>query len=429
LLLIINIFKVLVGNVFNKIYPFVVLNLLAITVGPEAVGGYAIFISISGVAAIFVNGGVGPVLVRYLAAPITSGGIGKKAVIDYSVCLSIVSYLLFSFFTYLFLSKFSKIEIPDVSSELFSFLLIVYLAGQLSVSLAKNILLGMRRYTALMQCELLFTLINFGGLIVALACDWLYGLYGYLYLLTIFSVVNGVFSAALVVHARVGSSDGSDSGLSAVEKRRLLGFGIPSLVNAIMFTPVLLIGKFALEHYHGLAALGEFELTFQWATIVLIVTGVVSSMALPELTAHLADYFKLKATYYKLLVINFVISFFLGFFLIILLKVGRNLGVEGYAFLHQIDDVVLFLVLITAVLISVWSVQTKIFAAYERQLLVVRLNILWALACTLFVMIFVPTYGVVGLAFAVSISWLFLVGVFFVFVNRFIRASDEVSSI
>lgn len=59
-----NILKVLFGNVFSKLYPFLVLNLIGIYISTSAVGVYAFYITITTVSIAFITGGIVPILVR-----------------------------------------------------------------------------------------------------------------------------------------------------------------------------------------------------------------------------------------------------------------------------------------------------------------------------------------------------------------------------
>tara|TARA_Y100000296_G_scaffold86617_1_gene127005 strand:+ start:713 stop:1999 length:1287 start_codon:yes stop_codon:yes gene_type:complete len=428
-MLILNVIKVLLGNVFNKLYPFLILNLLAVTVGVEAAGGYAIFVSVSSVAIIFINGGVGPILVRYLAVPAGFDNIGKKSVLKFSYCVSILIILFLSVGIYLFGSDFFSIEISGVDDETFVFLIVSFLIGQAIVSLAKSSLLGLREYNALMLYELVLTIVNLGGLVVAYFSVGLESLKVYLYLSTLLSVINGLMSLFWIVRINKSVAGQNGVGLSLVNIKRLLGFGIPSLANALMFTPVLLMGKLILEHNYGLTAVGKFELAFQWATIVLIVTGVVSSLALPELTVLLSDYSKLKKVYRQYVIVNVVISISLSVLLFVLFYFNRTGFFEFYAVANEIEYEVLFLALVMALFISVWSIQTKVFAVYEKQLWVTGLNLVWAMLCGVLVVAFVPKYGVLGFVSSISAAWLALVLVFFWFNYRFMSAQNEVSHI
>lgn len=429
MLLILNVLKVLLGSVFNKLYPFLILNLVALTIGAEAAGGYALFISISGAAAIFITGGVGPVLVRYLAAPVEVDCVSKKSVIDFSVFSSAVIVIFLSALIYILVSRVLTIDIPSVSSDLFAVLVVAFLVGQSIVSLTKSALLGLRKYNTLMFYELVLTIINLGGLVVAFFYFGLSSLDVYLGLSALLSLINGLLSVALVVHIRSRVVERSDPDLSLLIIKRFVCFGVPSLANAIMFTPVLLVGKFFLEHYHGLAAVGQFELAFQWATMVLIVTGVVSGLALPELAVHLNSYSKLKATYFQYLLLNVGISLCLGSLLVLFFYLNRSGVFDFFSVVHQIDYAVLFLALITALLISIWSVQTKVFAVYERQFWVTSLNLIWAILCGALAVIFVPEYGALGLMTSITASWLALVLVFFWFNYRFMSAKNEIPSV
>lgn len=426
MLLILNILKVLAGSVFNKLYPFLILNMVAITVGGESVGGYAMFISVSGTAAIFITGGVGPILVRYLAAPEEANFISKQKVFDFSISVSTAIIIFLSAGIYFLGDKLFSFEVSDVSAELFSILVIIFLVGQSVVSLAKSALIGLRRYSFLMVYEFVLTIISLSGLVFAFIFFGFSSLKVYLFVSAILSAVNGCLSFLLIFRIRRSVGQESELGLNSIKIKRLFGFGVPSLVNALMFAPVLLIGKFVLESTHGLAAVGQFELAFQWATMVLVVTGVVSSLALPELSVHLRDKEKFKLIYFQYIIVNVVISVSLGFLLVFFFYLNRSGILDFFSVVHQIEYNLLFMALITSILISVWSVQTKVCAAYEKQFWVTKLNLVWALVCGSLVVFFVPKYGVLGLMVSVTVSWLFLVIIFIWFNGRIFGSKDEI---
>lgn len=414
-----NILKVLFGNVFSKLYPFLVINLLSIYIDTGAVGVYAFYITITTVSIAFITGGIAPILVRYLAVDSEESNIPKIQILDVSIFFATVLTLLVSIILALFGDNWLNFSATK-DIKFFIIFIILTIIGLVISTLTKSAMVGLREYNKLVGLDLFLTIVSMLGLIFTYIISGFSNVKYFLQLSTILALLNGLVSFIYFLAIRRIYYLPYKIKTSSII--RLFHFGWPALLSALMFSPVLLLGKFLLEKNHGLEAVGQFELAFQWATMLLIVTGVISSLALPDMASLVNHKPKMEVMYKKYLKINIVISLILSFLVFVFFYINRNGWINFFPAAKEISYLLLLLVLITALLISIWSVQTKVCAAFEQQLSVTKINSIWIIICVILMALVTPVYGVLGMMFSITISWCILIGVFFVWNKRFFKS-------
>lgn len=408
-----NILKVLFGNVFSKLYPFLVLNLLGIYINTSAVGVYAFYITITSVSVAFITGGIAPILVRYLAVDSEENYIPKIQILDFSILLATILTILVSGILIFFGDKWLGFNIIDLK-----FFIIFTIIGLVISTLTKSAMVGLRDYNKLVGLDLILTFFSMLGLIITYIISGFYDIKNFLQLSTILALINGLLG--LIYFFAIRSNYYIAYKIKTNTIKRLFHFGWPALLSALMFSPVLLLGKFILENNYGLEAVGKFELTFQWATMLLIVTGVISSLALPDMTSLTNSKIKMHEVYTKYLKINIIVSLILSLLIYLFFYINRIGWLSFFPAAKKISYLELTLVLVTALLISIWSVQTKVCAAFEQQLSVTKINSIWIITCMSLIILVTPSYGVVGMMFSIVISWCILVAVFFIWNKKFL---------
>lgn len=408
-----NILKVLFGNIFSKIYPFLVLNLLGFYIDTSAVGVYAFYITITSVCVAFITGGIAPILVRYLAVDSEEKYIPKIQVLDFSILSATILTLLVSVILIFFGDAWLDFNIIEMK-----FFIIFTIIGLVISTLTKSAMVGLRDYNKLVGLDLILTFFSMLGLIITYIIGGFYSIKYFLQLSTILALINGLLS--LIYFFSIRRSYYIPYKLKINTIKRLFHFGWPALLSALMFSPVLLLGKFVLENNHGLEAVGKFELTFQWATMLLIVTGVISSLALPDMASLITSKIKMREVYTKYLKINTIVSLILSLLILLFFYMNRMSWLNFFPAAKNISYLELILVLVTALLISIWSVQTKVCAAFEQQLAVTKINSIWIITCMSLIVLITPSYGVAGMMFSIAISWCVLVAVFFIWNKKFL---------
>lgn len=408
-----NILKVLFGNIFSKLYPFLVLNLLGIYINTSAVGVYAFYITITSVSVAFITGGIAPILVRYLAVDSEENYIPKIQILDFSILLATILTILVSGILIFFGDKWLGFNVIDLK-----FFIIFTIIGLVISTLTKSAMAGLRDYNKLVGLDLVLTFFSMLGLIITYIISGFYDIKNFLQLSTILALINGLLG--LIYFFAIRSNYYIAYKIKASTIKRLFHFGWPALLSALMFSPVLLLGKFILENNYGLEAVGRFELTFQWATMLLIVTGVISSLALPDMTSLTNSKIKMHEVYTKYLKINIIVSLILSLLIYLFFYINRIGWLSFFPAAKKISYLELTLVLVTALLISIWSVQTKVCAAFEQQLSVTKINSIWIITCMSLIILVTPSYGVVGMMFSIVISWCILVTVFFIWNKKFL---------
>lgn len=411
-----NILKVLFGNIFSKLYPFLVLNLIGIYIGTSAVGIYAFYITITTVSIAFITGGIAPILVRYLAVVSENEGISKIQILDVCIGLAMILTFLVSVILLFFRRNIFNVEVEDI--DYFIILTIVTIIGLVMSTLTKSAMMGLKDYNKLVGLDFFVTIVSMLGLIFIYIISEFNNLKYFLKLSTVLALLNGFFS--LIYYLRIRKIYYFPYEIKNSTIKRLFNFGWPALLSALMFSPVLLLGKFLLESNQGLDAVGKFELVFQWATMLLIVTGVISNLALPDMATLINHKDKMYEVYKKYIKINLSVSIIMGLIILVFYYLNKVGWIGIFPAAQEISYFQLILVLITALLISIWSIQTKICAVFEQQLMVTKINSIWILICILLMSLIVPKYGVDGMIFSIAISWIVLVGAFFVWNKRFL---------
>lgn len=411
-----NILKVLFGNIFSKLYPFLVLNLIGIYISTNAVGVYAFYITITTVSIAFITGGIVPILVRYLAVESEDETIPKIQILDISIGLAIMLTFLVSVILILFKGILLDIETKDMNFFVISIILTII--GLVMSTLTKSAMIGLKDYNKLVILDVFLTIMSMLGLVFTYIISEFNNLKYFLQLSTILALLNGFLSLIYYLYIRNIYYLPYEIKNSTI--KRLFYFGWPALLSALMFSPVLLLGKFLLESNQGLDAVGKFELVFQWATMLLIVTGVISNLALPDMASLINCKAKMYKVYRKYIKINLSISFIMGLIIFVFYYLNKVGWIGIFPAAKEISYFQLILVLITALLISIWSIQTKICAVFEQQLMVTKINSIWIIICILLMSLIIPRYGVDGMIVSIVISWIVLVGTFFVWNKRFL---------
>lgn len=411
-----NILKVLLGNVFSKLYPFLVLNLIGIYISTSAVGIYAFYITITTVSIAFITGGIAPILVRYLAVVSENEGIPKIQILDVCIGLAVILTFLVSVILLVFRRNILNIEVEDINY--FVILTILTIIGLVMSTLTKSAMIGLKDYNKLVGLDFLVTIISMLGLIFTYIMSEFNNLKYFLQLSTILALLSGLLS--LIYYFSIRKIYYLPYEIRKSTIKRLFDFGWPALLSALMFSPVLLLGKFLLERNQGLGAVGQFELVFQWATMLLIVTGVISNLALPDMASLINNKAKMYDLYRKYIKINLNISFIIGFLILVFYYLNKVGWISLFPAAKEISYFQLILVLLTALLISIWSIQTKICAVFEQQLMVTKINSIWIVTCILLMILIIPRFGVDGMILSIVISWSVLVLVFNVWNRRFL---------
>lgn len=415
-----NLIKLLFGTVFSKIYPFLILNLIAMTSEQSSVGAYALFLSIANLGLLIITGGLNPLLSRFLSIEYGDDSNKKTAVLTFSLTFSVVTFVIFSIIIIFLPSEFIGLKSIKESTPNVVFFILLYLAGNSFWSVARFVLIGLKEYTVLLKLDIANSIIALGMLSTFYIYSDNLSLIKFFTLTTIISIFNGILGLIVFIKYYLYLKIENPRKLTIADSSDFTKYLIPSLVNALMFTPVLLFGKVVLENHHGLASVGVFELAFQWATIILLVTGATSTISLPDLSGLINNKNKFWTTYQKYINLNFVLSLALSS---ILISVVLFDGLTEYRILpknYDLDHHILLFSLVTSILISVWSIQVKVAAAFKRQYIASKLNLIWVVCSLSFTLLLIPSYGALGLIASTSFSWLILVIVYF-FYNKSYR--------
>lgn len=412
-----NILKLLFGNIFSKLYPFLILNIIGVYLNTSAVGVYAFYIAITSIAIVFITGGISPVIVRYLAVKPDGNEIKKIEVLDFSICTALI--LTFLVLSSICLYGGGWFQFDYNNLDFFIYYILLTIIGLVFSTLIKSTLTGLRLYNYLLVLDLLIAFISFLGLVVTYLLSGYNEIEDFLKLSTILAIINGFLSFALLFYFRIKFYSSYVIRFNVIKK--MFNFGWPSLLSALIFSPVLLLGKFFLEKSHGLEAVGEFELTFQWATMLLIITGVISGLALPDMASVIDSKKQVKDFYRKYLKINIIVSILMGLFIYIFIYLNKIDFIEFFPIAKEISNLLLILALITALFISIWSIQTKVCAVFEKQLSVTKLNFIWIILCIFLMFFLIPIFGVEGMIISISISWFVLIVIFHIWNKRFFR--------
>lgn len=210
--------------------------------------------------------------------------------------------------------------------------------------------------------------------------------------------------------------------LSTVKKETfgiLWKFSFPAILSSIMVIPVLWWAKTYLIQQSGYINMADFDVADQWCTLVFYIPGTLSQIILPLLSNTLEE--GTSRQYFKLVKVNLLLN--IGISMVVGLGVivfGKYiLGFYGKEF---VGTDTLFLMIISAVLISACNVVGHILASQDRMWLCLGFNFVWAVWVVIFTLHFVGAgYGAKGLALAILCSYClhFLLQGFYVF--KFLR--------
>ena len=404
-----TILKVLIGNTFSKLYPFVILNLLAIYNGSEEVGAYAIFLSLANSGILFISGGLNSLLGRYLSIKDDEGIKKKKSALIFSLVFAMVMFALYIILIEIIYFFTDTLKVISNDVKYIVICVIIYIYGQACLALYKHALTGLRNYNKILNADMLISALSIGTLIFVLAFYPAFDLKVVIYLTTAIGFISGVIGCTGLYRCYSILNKKKFDINKADLTKEFISFSIPSLISSMMFTPILLLGKFVIEAHHGLETVGIFELSFQWATVVLMVTGVISTISLPDLANNIDSKFDFNRIYKKYILVSLSASAFLSISLIIAFLINEHTTFNYIPSNYEIELPILLMALASSVLISVWSIQVKVPAAYNMQLTATKINSIWVFFTLIGIYAFVPLYGALGFMISITLSWAILV--------------------
>lgn len=395
----------LISSLVLKAVVFISSIIIARIFGPEEFGKYGIVISTVNMVMIFASLGLGMTLTKYVAEykddpyrlssyviGSISIGLGLSTII--SVCLYALSTdLAIYFFHDETLSPLLKFSALMVFSNCF-------------IGLSVGALQGFRQFKLLFYSNVLIAVLLTALLLLALHNGTVNDV---LHAMLLSSVFDNFIKFSILAYCLKKYKYSFVIPTLAVYKK-IISFAVPTLLNGICFLPFLWYSKTLLViGDKGLYQAGLFDAAYQWLTLIMLLTGAISTAIFPVLSKNNNDFIKV----YKFGLLTSIIIPFLLVVIIYPLRVQiSDLYGPGY---EELMDLIPISIVIS-IFYSAWSVMSKVSSAKGKPWQVFFGNIIWGAVIYIFGSYSISEGGALELLRLMLSAWI-IVCVYFTIQN------------
>lgn len=149
------------------------------------------------------------------------------------------------------------------------------------------------------------------------------------------------------------------------EGKKLLSFSTPLFLSAIVTSASFWYARvMVVKSTESFAGIAVFDAAYQWLTIIMIITGATTSVALPMLSKSFADDTSDTKRIFKInLIVNFFIALLFAFiFILFSTKIMSIYGVN-----YTDGDTILDLLSINAIFFTLAAVYSKYMIAHGKS--------------------------------------------------------------
>lgn len=229
-------------------------------------------------------------------------------------------------------------------------------------TLVQNILIGFEQYKIPAFLSFIVTIIAFPLIILLI---FHFNLYGALFSVSLYFFLD-FFLKSIFLRKKYRNPDYHINIKNIIiTSRSLVSFSLPitlaMILNAFSFWYARVL---VVNESQGFSDIAVFDAAYQWLTIIMLITGATTSVALPMLTKSFGKQNKketLKIFYLNLLV-NFFIAFLFAVFIILFSKPIMGLYGQNYTK----GNFVLIILSISSILFSISSIYNKFMITHNQ---------------------------------------------------------------
>jgi O-antigen/teichoic acid export membrane protein len=389
------------SSIVLKVAMFVLTIIIAKELGANEFGKYGIAISTSNMILIFSSMGLGITSIKFITSSIDSNQELSKYSTIIEFC-SVVSSLLLCILTIIFSTNIAIIFFKDTTLVNIIVISAFLMLTNSLIGIRTSMLQAISKFDMVFYTNLSSSLILILGISVLINLD-LESVTNFLYLLLSIQILDYLFKSAIYYHWYFNSGKYITK-FEILDLIPIFKFSIPSMLNGVCFMPVFWYTKTLLvENSGNLSNLGLFDAAFQWLSIVMIVTGAISTVALPAMIKN-----KRKNTFKKIYSIFLSLSIIIPIVITLIIPhLGSYIDLLYGASFSGLSEMV-NLCLYISIFYSGWSIMSKVSTIEGKQWTVFFCNVLWSLSMLLFTPYLIDIYKVKGLFLSMLVSWAFV---------------------
>ncbi|MFA0518963.1 oligosaccharide flippase family protein [Vibrio sp. 10N.222.55.E8] len=384
----------LISTLVLKAVVFISSIIIARIFGPEEFGRYGIVISTVNMVMIFASLGLGMTLTKYVAENKNNPCLLSNYVMG-SISIGLVLSTIISVCLYAFSTELAVYFFHDETlSHLMRFSAFMVFSNCF-IGLSVGALQGFREFKSLFYSNVFTAVLLMALLFLTLPNGTVNDV---LHAMLISSIFDNITKFSILVCCLRKYNYKFIIPTLAVYKR-VTSFAVPTLLNGICFLPFLWYSKTLLViGDNGLYQAGLFDAAYQWLTLIMLITGAISTAIFPVLSKNNSDFIKV----YKFGILTSITIPLLLVIVIYPLRIYiANLYGPGY---EELIDLIPVSIIIT-VFYSAWSVMSKVSSAKGKPWQVFFGNIIWGGVIYIFGSDFVSKGGALELLKLMLIAW------------------------
>lgn len=386
-----NSILLLVGNIFGRLVIFLT-NIIAARVLPQEVfGQYTMLRSTATMIENILTGSIGSIIVKKIAE--TTEDKSKLSNMLFSVFFINISIaLIISIFILLninFIIEKFFISTPYIEKGLY--LSITLLIVSILSLTTQKIFIGLEIYKK-------FAFSSFLISIASIVFSWFiikyYNFYGVFYTIILYFLLDFAIKFILIKN-NFSLKDISKRNIF-INIKRFFSFSYPLFLSVIISASSFWYSKIILiNNTGGYKEIAIYDAAYQLLTIIMIITGATTSVALPMLSKIL-DKNNLKKILYINFFVNLVISLFISLIFILFSKEIMSIYGEDYIQGSKI----LIILSITSIFFTLSSLLNKYIISIEHKW-VIFFNTIFSIVILFITLKYFIAYKIYALAYSI----------------------------
>jgi len=371
-------FWLLIANSIGRLAMFLTNILAARVLSQEVFGQFMMIRSTVSMIENIVSGSLGSPMIKRVAEVNHTHDKELTTIISSLFFINILIVSILVVFLYLFIPSIVEIFFMGTSSLINGFYIGIFLLIISIFSLMiQNILIGFEEYKKLAISSFFASIISIPVILFLLNN---YAFYGALFGIIFYFTVDFLLKAIQFNKIFRTTYFPINFEFIIQESKQLLKFSTPLFISILLssiafwYARVLLINS--TEDFKSLAI---FDAAFQWLTIIMIITGATTSVALPKLSKliNTSNDLHVKKVFY----INIIINFFIAFTIALVFSYFSKDIMSLYGTSYIDGSIVLQLLAVTSIFFTISSIFNKYMVAKGKTY-----NILFATFLSILIM-------------------------------------------
>ncbi|EHO41848.1 polysaccharide biosynthesis protein [Caldithrix abyssi DSM 13497] len=393
-----NSFWLLLGSSIGRLAMFLTNIFAARFLGRDLFGQYTMVRSTISLASNFITGALGLTATKHVAEGEYKDPqnflIKILAVFSINFIFNFIFSLILILFSDQIINSFFLGELT-LKNALFVGALLLFTST--NAYLAQSILVGLERFKIIAIINLVVSILFFPIILILIKYGKVIGTLSGVTLYFLFDLIFKVYFLKTKILSQFYTIN-KESFLAHLKK--LSSFSLPLVLSLFFSSGSFWYSKvFILNRSNRFAEIAIFDAAYQWLTIIMLITGATTSVALPMLSKAVGqkNKFELTKIFNINLIINIIISATIA--LIIIIFSPYIMRLYGESFVEGSD--ILSILAITSIFFSISSILNKYMISHNKVWHVLFSSFIGML--TLFYVLFLMQ---AKLAFGLSIAFL-----------------------